>query len=126
MIVNIRNNNIMTGLIKLCQLFFLLFIPCLAFSQEYVSVKGNQFELSNGFIVRRIQIENGAFFSTSLSLEGSERNYILESREFAFMVNGDPVDGFSGWDLITTERIEDDRSGRGLKVVLRGRDKVEY
>ena len=113
----------MCGLTRIFQ-FILLFSSSLIFSQDYVTEKGNLFELNNGFIIREIQFENSALFSSNLSMEGSERNYILKSREFAFMVNGNPVDGFSGWDLKGTERIEDNQSGSGLKLVLSGQNQL--
>lgn len=115
----------MKGLSKVFQFILLLPCTCLVFSQDFVIEKGNLIELNNGFIVREIQFENGAFLSTGLSMAGSERSYIMKSRDFAFMVDGNPVDGFSGWDLKNTEKIKDNRTGSGLKVVLSGRNQLK-
>ncbi len=91
-------------------------------SQDYVRVENDRIELNNGHIYREIHFDKGSFYSTNLSMTGVSRNYIMKSREFAFILNGTPVDGFSGWDLVRTERIEDEHSGRGVKVVLLGRE----
>lgn len=94
-------------------------------SQDYVRIEDNTIELNNGLLSRKIHFENGSFYATHLSMEGAERNYIQKSREFAFILNGAPVDGFSGWDLLKTKPIEDERSGRGVTVILSGRDSLE-
>ena len=109
---------------KLSITLLILLNSCLLFAQDYIEKKADVIKMNNGHIVRKIQFKDNTFFSSQLSMADSERNYILKSREFAFMVNGSPVDGFSGWDLVGTESIEDDRSGKGVKVVLLGQDQL--
>ncbi len=101
---------------------FLLFNAGALFSQDFVSREGGDFELNNGQIIRKIHYKDHTLYSSLLSMTGSERNYIGKSREFAFTVNGDHVDGLTGWELVRTESIEDERSGKGLKVILVGID----
>ena len=94
-------------------------------AQDFFSWNGDVLELNNGSVSREIRISEGVFFSSRLSMTDTERNYIRESREFAFTVNGKPADGHSGWELLGSEEISDDRSGRGIKVVLAGKDGLD-
>lgn len=89
-------------------------------SQEFVSVSENSLALNNGELVREIRLENGVISSTGLRMAGEDRNYIMDSREFSFLANGQQVDGSSGWDLVGTEPISDERMGQGVRVVLGG------
>ena len=94
-------------------------------AQDFFSWNGDVLELNNGSVSREIRISKGVFFSSRFSMTDTERNYIRESREFAFTVNGKPADGHSGWELLGSEEISDDRSGRGIKVVLAGKDGLD-
>ena len=82
-------------------------------------------QLGNGQIEREIRFEQGTLFSTVIRLNGHERNYIRESAEFSFLLNDGPVDGSSGWMLADTASIMDERSGRGLRIELRGMGDLE-
>jgi alpha-galactosidase len=90
------------------------------FSQEYISMRGDMLELNNGIVVREILIENGTVSSTVLRLMEENRNYITDSREFSFLVNGKWVDGSTPWELAGTEAIHDERQGQGVRVILGG------
>jgi alpha-galactosidase len=105
---------------KLSITLLILLNSCLLLAQDYIEKKADVIKMDNGHIVRKIQFVDNTFFSSQLSMADSERNYILKSREFAFIINGSLVDGYSGWDLVGTESIEDDRRGSGIKVVLLG------
>ncbi|MCK5068012.1 MAG: alpha-galactosidase [Bacteroidales bacterium] len=89
-------------------------------SQEFVSVSENSLALNNGELVREIRLGNGAISSTGLRMAGEDRNYIMDSREFSFLANSQQVDGSTGWDLVDTELISDERMGQGVRVVLGG------
>lgn len=82
-------------------------------------------ELSNDRITRVIQVGDRGLSSTVLSLNDSEKSYISTSREFAFLLNGQHVDGWSGWELLENKQIEDEQSGRGISLLLRGRDSLD-
>jgi len=83
-----------------------------------------EFKLDNTYISRTIVYSDQSFFSSVLSMTGSERSYISKSREFAFDLDGKVVDGFSGWELLETRDIEDERSGKGRSFLLQGLDSL--
>jgi alpha-galactosidase len=93
-------------------------------AQDYVIREDDRIVLDNGCLAREIRVSDGSFHSTSLTLAGSGRNYIHESREFAFTLNGRPADGLSGWEMLQAEGTADQRSGSGVRVVLVGRDEL--
>jgi len=99
----------------------LLFNAICMYSQDQLTERENVVRLDNGIVRRVIRFQHDSLFSSSLSLAAAERNYIGRSREFAFLLNGSKVDGFSGWELVSTGEISDDRSGRGTRLVLRGK-----
>jgi len=94
-------------------------------AQDYFTWNGDVLELNNGSVSREIRVSEGAFFSSRFSMTDDERNYIRESREFAFTVNGKPADGHSGWELLGSKEISDERSGRGVRVVLARKDGLD-
>jgi alpha-galactosidase len=102
----------------------LLVNPVLICAQDYVIREDDRIVLDNGCLAREIRVSDGSFHSTSLTLAGSGRNYIHESREFAFTLNGRPADGLSGWEMLQAEGTADQRSGSGVRVVLAGRDEL--
>ncbi len=104
---------------------WLLLVPSITIcAQNYVIQEDNRIVLDNGCLAREILVSDGSFHSTSLTLAGSDRNYIHESREFAFMLNGRAADGLSGWEMLRAEETADGRSGSGVRVVLAGRDEL--
>lgn len=108
----------MRNIVILC----VLLIPNGLFSQDYLTRMGDRFILDNGYIIREIIWEEGTIYSSRLLLAGADRNFIHDSREFAFSINGSQIDGSSGWDLVGSEKIADDRKGSGMKLILRGRN----
>ncbi len=80
------------------------------------------FTLDNGYVSRELKFSEGNFSSIRFRMAGSEDEYILASNEFAFLLNGSQVDGHSGWELVRSDKISDDRSGMGISVTLGGRD----
>ncbi|MFH0758599.1 MAG: alpha-galactosidase [Bacteroidota bacterium] len=80
------------------------------------------FKLDNGYVSRELKFSEGNFSSVRFRMAGSAEEYILASREFAFLLNGSPVDGHSGWELLRSEKIGDERSGSGIRVTLGGTD----
>ncbi len=99
----------------------MLFHAICLYSQDEATENEKTVRLYNGLVTRVIRFQHDSIFSSSLSLAGTERNYIGRSREFSCLVNGEYVDGFSGWELVAVEEISDDRSGRGNRLVLRGK-----
>ena len=94
---------------------------CLAaVAQDYVAEQENGFILDNGSVRREIRVTDGSYYSESLSMAGSDRNYIHQSREFAFLLNGRPLDGFSGWKVSARQKIQDETGGSGIRVILDG------
>ena len=77
-------------------------------------------KLDNGLLTREIWYVDGRLMSSGIRLTGHDRNYIGESEEFSFLVNGSPVNGSSGWELEDTLSIRDERSGKGIRICLSG------
>ena len=90
------------------------------FARTVVGREDNLIRLTNGLVTREIRTENGLFSSVLMTLEGDERNFIGESREFSFWLNGKTVDGRSGWNVAGLEEITDTCAGTGVKVRLEG------
>jgi alpha-galactosidase len=102
-----------------------LLISCtLSHSQDYVSEQNNQVTLNNGLVTRVISMNAHAISSIRLSMEDLDRSYIQPSREFAFLLDGQSVDGSSGWDLVATQPLKDQRLGQGIKLIVQGRDSL--
>jgi alpha-galactosidase len=99
--------------------FFLFNLIVGSLSQEYLSQRGNEIILQNGSIVRAISVSGDSIYSTLLTIPGGPVNYINKSREFSFLINSEPVDGFTGWKLITVKKIKDERGGNGISIVLK-------
>jgi alpha-galactosidase len=100
----------------------MLLPPLAAPGQDPLPQEGERIILDNGLIVREIRYQEGAFFSTCLSMADGERNYIRQGREFSFLLNGNRVDGHSGWNLVRVEETSDYRSGSGYRVILAGKE----
>jgi len=104
---------------------FLLLVTSLHLSAREKADDTTTIALNNGFISREIRFDNGAISSSGLYLNGSDRNYIRESKEFSFLVNDRYVNGSSGWELEDTEYIVDERSGSGTRITLSGTGDME-
>lgn len=109
------------------KLFFsilvLLFSALMAAQDFYSLVEGGVL-LDNGAIHREIQLGEAGLSSVKFSMAGGDENYIHPGREFSFELNGNSVDGHSGWRLDGTEAISDEREGRGVKLLLSGMDSI--
>jgi alpha-galactosidase len=90
-----------------------------SYSQEVFKVQGDDISLTNGTIYRNLIFSHDSLYSNVLSAPKSSYSYITRSREFSFLVNNVPVDGFTGWKLLSADAIRDG-AGKGLKMVLRG------
>jgi alpha-galactosidase len=93
------------------------------YSQEVFKVAGSEITLNNGSITRKIKFSHDSLYSYALTGPSGSYNYISKSREFSMQINNDPVNGFNGWDVLSTDAIRDGEAGRGLKIVLRGKKK---
>jgi len=102
----------------------LLISSSLSQAQDYVSEQTNQIILSNGMVTREISMNAHAISSIRLSMADLDRSYIQPSREFAFLLDGQSVDGSSGWDLVATQPLKDQRLGQGIKLIVQGRDSL--
>ncbi len=100
-------------------LFLLLFafIPKILIAQEYFQQVGNKIILSNGEITREISMEHDSLIGTRLSLPDGT-NFIRNSREVSFLLNGRSTDGFSGWKLLSVMPLRGEREGNGVTLTL--------
>jgi alpha-galactosidase len=99
-------------------LLLLLIFTMEVFSQDFYQVSGSKIFLDNGKIFREINIINDSIYSSELSVSAGADNYIFDSREFSFLINDRLYDGYSGWELLSTNTIEDETGGRGVKILL--------
>lgn len=91
------------------------------YSQNFITISGNKVVLNNGILVREINFSNDTISSDRFSLKSDDKNFISASSEFSFLLNEKYVDGYSGWELVSSEKIADDNVGQGIKIILRGR-----
>jgi alpha-galactosidase len=111
----------MSFLKQLFNTFSLLFIITgSACSQDYYVKSGNEIVLQNGSIVKVIRLSGDSIYSTRLSDPANSVNYISTSREFSLLVNDKPVNGYTGWKLVSAKKIIDDRGGNGVSILLKG------
>ena len=91
----------------------------IAFAQLSAKTNNKQVSLGHQYIERIIDYRNDSLIGTSLFLRKDDFNFIRKSREFAFLLNGQSIDGFSGWGLISTATIKADNEGSGIKIKLK-------
>lgn len=102
----------------------LLFIAAISmYSQEYYLQRDHGIVLQNGSIVKVLRLSGDSIVATGLSKPENPLNYINSSREFSFLINDTLMDGFSGWNLISTTAIKDDRGGRGISILMESNQK---
>jgi alpha-galactosidase len=102
-------------------IFFLLYVNQ-AFSQDFFTVSGDKIELNNGIITKKLAITGDSIYSYALYVKSGSDNFISKSREFSFLANNNIISGFDGWGLLSTDAIQDGKSGKGLKIVLQGKN----
>jgi alpha-galactosidase len=100
--------------------FFLTIIMGTVCSQDYYRQSGNEIVLQNGSILKTIRVTSDSIYSLMLSDPEASVNYIGKSREFSFLINNEPVSGFTGWQLISTKKIRDEHGGSGILILLKG------
>ncbi len=105
--------------------FLLLFSLCFhfLFAQNYYALSSNEIELNNGKVSRKIKIINDSIYSYHFSLNDGDKNFISAGKEFSFLLNGEMLNGFSGWQLIGTKKIQDQNNGSGICIALKGKNK---
>ena len=108
-------------MMKIVLLFLAMICFSSLYSQSFYELSGNLIILDNGKFTREIKISHDSIFSNKLLLRSDNRNFILKSREFSFLLNNKTVDSYSGWELISTSPIQDDYSGKGIKIITRGK-----
>lgn len=103
---------------KRITLLLFILLHQLTFAQEYFRTNENGIVLDNGTVTRQITLANDSVYSSHLSVTPDTINYILNSPEFSLLVNGEEVNGFSGWRLKDQRAIQDTTGGRGVKLTL--------
>ena len=101
---------------KLIAIFFVLALNH-AFAQGHIT-NSKEILLDNGAIFREVVYRNDSLFSSFLALRPDSRNFIQNSKDFSFLVDGQEYNGFSGWELAGVDSIRDATGGRGIKVIL--------
>ena len=103
---------------KKAAVFFLLAIEVTVFSQNFFTQTGKVILLDNGFVKRKITIENGKLLTSDFMLNTDSSSIISPSRDFSFSINNKRYDGQSGWKLTATKPIEQADGGRGVSLIL--------
>jgi alpha-galactosidase len=89
--------------------------------QNYYKISDNSISLGNGIISKEIKLSRDSLFSSGLFLRSVAENYIRKSKEFSFSANDIGFDGYSGWEIIRTQPIEEVKGGKGVKVLLKSK-----
>lgn len=97
----------------------LLFSASPSFGGGFAAWNTDTLTLDNGIIHRVISLRQGSVSTSALNLTGDKRGFVYPgSPEFRFTVNGAPVDGKSGWKVISCGPAKDSRQGEGAMVTL--------
>lgn len=95
-------------------------------AQENFRFDGRYLILSNKQITRTIDIRNDSISLTSLTLNGSDLNYVGgASPEFKFLLNDRQITSLSGWSVVAVDPAKDPGKGSGAVLKLKGKGKVE-
>ena len=97
---------------------FLLCLPVIILAQDFYKVSSSSVILDNGYISREISMAENRISSINMFMTGLKDSYLSNSKEFSFSLNGTPVDGGSGWKMVSSEPIHDDLKGKGVKLIL--------
>lgn len=90
-------------------------------AQDFASWQNHSLILNNGVVTREIVVENGSIRTKSLKIKGNDLNFDSEqSKEFSLEIDGKLCDGESGWNLISFDKADDARKGKGATVKLQG------
>lgn len=109
-------------------LFTVFILMCLIApgpGQAYVHIGEDEIILDNGELIRKLHISDGSFFSSGLYISENSLNYIKESMDFSFLLNGKGVNGGSGWKMEKPVFINDEQSGQGVRISLVGLDSLD-
>ena len=74
-------------------LILVAFLMSGAYPQEVFTISGNDIILTNGCIERKITLADEQVHSFGLYDPANLYNYISDSREFAFLINNESVNG---------------------------------
>ncbi len=89
-------------------------------AQSWIQSSDKELILDNGLVHRVISFEDNKIASTELSLHGDTTNFLVDtSREFSFLLNGQAVDGQSGWELQGIEKFAMPQQGQAVAVALK-------
>jgi len=97
------------------ELFILVFfLVNQSYGQNYFKASDSRIFLDNGLISKEIVLNQDSVFSSGLFLKSETENYIEKSKEFSFSVNDIGFNGYSGWEIIHTKKIEEVSGGKGV------------
>lgn len=104
--------------IKLFFLFNIIFNYGLLPAQEFYKINNTSIIFNNGYLTREISIGGDSVYSNLLLLSHTQTNLLAKSQEFSFTMNGDEINGFTGWQILSTSNIRETDGGEGLRLVL--------
>jgi alpha-galactosidase len=94
------------------------------YSQSFYTISGNDITMNNGELIRIVKISHDSVYSSRLSIQSDGKNFISPGREFSFLLNDKIVDGYSGWELVSVKKTEDENLGEAIKITLKGKKKT--
>jgi alpha-galactosidase len=92
------------------------------FSQSgFDIIENDRLLIDNGSIAREISFNDSGCYTKGLSLAGQNRNFVFgKSPEFRLILNGQKTESVIGWRKEKCITVNDERSGKGVKVILSG------
>ncbi len=96
--------------------------------QDFFKWDGTTLTLDNGYIHRKIVYSKDSLKLTTRQIRLNADGYEAvkgQSAEFSFLINGNPVNGMSGWKLIDCIPASDNNLGKGAKIRISQNDTLE-
>jgi alpha-galactosidase len=106
-------------------LLLTLFLPVLVPAQEFFRIAGHDVVLENGCIVRKLKLSGDSLVGYLLTDLSGKFNFINPGKEFSLLVNGKPVNGYTGWNWISARPIADGHQGKGIALLLQEKNSPE-
>jgi alpha-galactosidase len=88
------------------------------FAQTLIQYKTRKVLLDNGQISREIVISGDSVSTSFIKLNSEEKGLVNVSPDFSFLLNDKEYSGYSGWKLLSTEEISDQKQGTGKRINL--------
>jgi alpha-galactosidase len=99
-------------------LYLLVFCSIKLGAQDFYKTSGQKIILDNTYIRREISFADNKIKCSGLFIPASKDNFLSESSEFSFSLNGETINGLSGWKVISTVPLKDATGGKGVSAMF--------